>query len=81
MNEIVERVAKAIDDASQPPGRPDYKMLMENSARAAIEAMREPTEDMIEKGMWSRSENGQYSPRDIAVTIYKAMIDAALAQS
>lgn len=47
------------------------------AAKLAIEAMREPTEAMIEKGIWSRSESGRYEPRDIAVTIYQAMVDAA----
>ena len=40
MSEMIDRVAKAIDGASQPPGQKDYKLLMENAARAAIEAMR-----------------------------------------
>lgn len=34
---------------------------------------KEPTEDMIEKGMWSRSESGRYEPRDIVIAIYQAM--------
>ena len=46
MSEMVDRVAKAIDAASQPPGQRDYRTLMENAARAAITAMREPTEAM-----------------------------------
>jgi len=37
----------------------------------------EPTEEMIEKGMWSRSETGRYGPRDVAITIYQAMVGAA----
>lgn len=81
MSEMIDRVARAIEEASQPPGRADYTLLMRNCAIAAIGAMRDATEDMIEKGVWSRSESGCYQPRDIAITIYQAMIDAALADS
>lgn len=67
---MIERVAKAIDAASQPAGKPDYKILMENCARAAIEAMREPTERMLAAGM---KEEGV----DL-LSEWKAMIDDAL---
>lgn len=74
MNEIIERVAKAIDAASQPPGKPDYKILMENCARAAIEAMREPTQGILD-----------CRPAFMTVTdaraMWKTMIDTALADS
>jgi hypothetical protein len=36
MGDLIERVARAIDEASQPPGQKDYTILMENAARAAI---------------------------------------------
>lgn len=48
MNEMIERVAAAIDGASQPPGQKDYKIMMENAAKAAIEAMREPTQGVLD---------------------------------
>lgn len=44
---MLERVATAIDSASQPPGRSDYRVLMENCARAAIEALSDPTDEMM----------------------------------
>ncbi len=82
MSEMIERVAAAVNRSAHCDWRPETcnagvcqcKVL----ARAVIEAMREPTERMIEDGMWSRSQSGRYSPRDIATTIYNAMIDAAL---
>jgi hypothetical protein len=70
MTSMIERVAKAIDEASQPPGQKDYKILMENCARAAIEAMRELPE---EPG--PRYTAGEYSRRS-----HEAMIDDALAR-
>lgn len=91
MNEMLKRVAEAIDHASQPPGRPDYKMLMENCARAAIEAMREPTGEMSKEGR-SAFEQSERSARQMALegrtvmnnphlAAWRAMIDAALAHS
>jgi hypothetical protein len=93
MNEMIERAAKAIfksrygepeHDAFWPDrldeivnGPPFDAEGYRSMARAAIEAMREPTEAMIEKGVWSRSENGRYGPRDIAITIFQAMVDEA----
>jgi hypothetical protein len=68
MNDIIDRVAKAIEQASQPPGQKDYTILMENCARAAIEAMREPTEAMLQ------AQFGKDGPR----ACWEAMIDAAL---
>jgi hypothetical protein len=82
MSEMVERVARAIfpeaedytwdDFANAPNGSAEritasvYRMR----ARAAIEAMREPTEAMVHAGM---SEEGTDLPSE-----YRAMIDAAL---
>lgn len=70
MSEMIERVAKAIDEASQPPGQKDYKILMGNCARAAIEAMRNPDDKMIEAGF---KEFGSGT-----LQVYQAMVDAAL---
>lgn len=90
MNEILERVSKAIDAASQPPGQKDYKVLMENCARAALEALREPTAEMVESGCMAGTNltTGQPSARLGARTAgermtdqWRAMIDAALTQS
>lgn len=79
MNEIIERVAKAIEKASQPPGQKDYKILMENAARAAIEAMRKPTDAMKRSGALCMPD---YDPSvDDAQICWEAMIDAALLPS
>lgn len=72
MSEMIERVARAIDEASQPPGQKDYKVLMKNAARAAIEAMREPTMDM--ESAASNWQGAQMTYSDV----WRAMIDAAL---
>lgn len=85
MSEMVERVARAIHNAK--PGNAwdwlreyakggdqtakgiiDDRML---EARAAIEAMREPTEDMSVAAL-------DCGPDRDAVTYWKVMIDAAL---
>ena len=74
---MVEKVAKALARHDNPKHEnwwPSY----ENRARAAIEAMREPTANMILKGL-VRSERD-----DIELTleevedIWRAMIDDAL---
>jgi len=66
--DMVEKVAKAINDAMLQHG--DYKP--DELARAAIAAMREPTERMKEAGFWE----GSASPNN-----YRAMIDAALEET
>jgi len=87
MSEMIERVAKAIEAASQPPGQKDYKILMENAARAAIEAMREPTDSMIVEAMTTAyptvAEAGGVleQGRAAARLEWQAMIDAALSRS
>jgi len=66
--DMVEKVAKAINDAMLQHG--DYKP--DELARAAIAAMREPTERMKEAGFWE----GSASPNN-----YRTMIDAALEET
>jgi hypothetical protein len=70
MSEMVERVAKAIQEKCHERG---YKgcpePLITHVAAAAIEAMREPTEHMIVEG--KRLED---RPRKV----WQAMIDEAL---
>jgi len=63
--DMIERVAVAINQAMLLRDDYDPDFL----ARAAIEAMREPTKKMIEAGFWE----GSASPN-----IYRAMINAAL---
>ena len=82
MNEMVERVARAICKAndydpdandnllSGPSGTRNWHLYVTH-ARAAIAVMREPTQEMVESGV----ENAP-NPRDI----WEAMIDAALAE-
>lgn len=74
---MIERVVSAIENGPWGLITKSDALLI---ARAAIEAMREPTEGMIEKGVWSRSASGRYEPHDIAATIWGAMIDAALVE-
>lgn len=79
MSEMVGRVARAIEDEG-PVGcctiSPEKAMSL---ARAAIEAMREPTEAMIE-AVEGISVGGPYlGPLD-ADDIYGQMIDAALSE-
>lgn len=82
MSEMVERVAIAIAMAleSQMPERArqrweDYSMPARAAAlvraRKAIEAMREPTDAVIEAGRWPAEDDGP-------LACWQAMIDAAL---
>jgi len=65
MNPMITRVAKSLN---LNPSDAGHRMI----ARAAIEAMREPTETMREQGQYAKVANGGAS------YIYHAMIDAAL---
>ena len=73
MSELIERVAEAIRTSEaywwNRSDEPDDG-LAETLARAAIEAMREPTAEMINAP----------SNLDGIVDAYRAMIDAALGQ-
>jgi hypothetical protein len=73
MSEMVERVTQALFMADEPPAPAGWNDLAERwrnnyrgMARAALEAMREPTEAMM-------SEHSQ-----IQITGYRDMIDEAL---
>jgi hypothetical protein len=70
MSEMVERVALIMRAACAQPD------TWENRARAAIEAMREPTEAMIAAS--NREWDGRMSHRSSGA--WRAMIDAALAE-
>lgn len=80
MTEMVERVAKAIaehggsnwETCLKAPGQRMAGMYRA-MARAAIEAMREPTVEMCRDAAWD-----DYGP-DECQTCWRAMIDAALA--
>lgn len=88
MSEMVYRVAAALSrlpvrDNSEPGGELDGLRLRE-AARAAILAMREPTEEMLDGGFAAMdyddlmSENADYFNKRIAGRVYRAAIDAAL---
>jgi hypothetical protein len=76
----VDRAARAIHALGRQPGAPDdwdvergiHKAVALEAARAAIEAMRNPTEAMIEAA--------RYIPHASDREIYEAMIDEALAE-
>ncbi len=77
--EMVERVARAmweVDSAlNWEDEMADYIMM----ARAAIEAMREPTQLMAEAGMKERRKANQITTADsLPYRVYCAHIDAAL---
>lgn len=70
-NEMVERVARALEPKCRAFGKGDMPMQVAREfARAAIEAMRQPTDDMIAA---ARRNN---HPRDIDVWL--TMISEAL---
>jgi len=72
MSEMIERVAKALVDADCSAEGLTFKELSRHMARAAIEAMREPTEEMKEAG------EVHVRVGHVATEKYKAMISAAL---
>lgn len=79
MNEMVERVKQAIRAELIFEG--DYDPAsFEDAARAAIAAMREPTDWMIIRGCRFTLDDGPPVQMDSAfpVKLYRAMIDAAL---
>jgi len=76
---MLERVAAAIDGASQPPGLPDDTVLLENCARAAIQALSDPTDEMMAaayEAMFDDKWDGTQAPMMGAAI--KAAMEAAL---
>ena len=81
MSEMVERVARAIATADEQNGAAPYEALEQmgkhvmgplfDRARAAIEAMRIPTDAMVEAG-WAESHD------ENAAGTWRDMIDEAL---
>lgn len=68
LSEMVERVARAIHGVSDESDGVAYGALVREMARAAIEALREPTKSMIEAGTNKRAAN----------EMWNAMINEAL---
>lgn len=88
-SEMVERVARAIyASAGRLPPEPPWEDAdqevrdwISDHARAAIEAMREPSEAMIDSGVafaLNVSLGGDYRWTDYVRDKHRAMIDAAL---
>lgn len=90
LNEIIERIARIIDPVAWHPFDTSFDngywvMMRLNSvdkAKAAIAAMREPTDDMSIIGALTRNNDPQPLVNCITIgeagSIYRAMIDAAL---
>lgn len=74
MNEMIERVARAIAEAQMGPGY-DWTCFVDEG-RAAIAAMRAPTEAMIDEGA-DELRAGDLT-RTTPPHVWRAMIDAAL---
>jgi hypothetical protein len=68
MNDIVERIAKAIQDAAHEPGA-NYA----SATRAAVEATREPTDSL--RGIAAHIEDGPYCGFD---EFWRQLIDYIL---
>lgn len=71
MTEMIERVARAIDNAMASDDN-----MPADFARAAIVAMREPTQHMLEEGGRTEILDG-YVDDDLLRSAFRAMIDAA----
>ena len=80
MSEMIERVAKAIFDQLCPGIRmTDHdKAEYENTARAAIEAMREPTDEQRNNYYKMKIQFGQADHSTFIDAEWERMIDAAL---
>lgn len=79
MSEMVERVARALAKKDEFPA--EFWLEFIEPARAAIEAMREPTGPMKEVGGQKAYDIANCHPSagdDECVDIYRAMIAAAL---
>lgn len=80
-NEIVERVAEAIAQANREPFYLSPELYRE-MARAAIRALREPTEAMTRAGVdfaLGGSLSGEYRWPDYIGDMHRRQIDVALA--
>lgn len=89
---LIQQVAKALHRAHYERGRRLYpqgawealdRFERESwlySARASIEAMREPTEEMVEEAAYMDDHSGSSVGQSLATRVYRAMIDAALSE-
>jgi hypothetical protein len=76
MTTMIERVARAMAKAASPlpweMGDEEWRNDFRTKARAAIEAMREPDEAMLDAGVNFRERNARTEQ------IWQAMVDEAL---
>jgi hypothetical protein len=79
MSEMVERVMAAVEyeEFRIVAGRTP-QMRVEAMALAAIKAMREPTEAMVEFGDAVRGNHADYTGGNGTANIFRSMIDEAL---
>ena len=79
MNEMIERIARALYRANNPYGRqPTAWEIYRFDAIAAIKAMRDPTLSMIDAGNRLARQIGGIWIMPKPENAYAAMIDAAL---
>jgi hypothetical protein len=82
MNEMVERVAKAICNATREfdwdSEDESLRTQFRNEAIAAIQAMREPTPTMTYLASWAVGPGGDGAKKAVLAKAWRAMIDAAL---
>lgn len=73
MSEMIERVARAIQGCDSSAGA-----TYEQAARAAIEAMREPTDAMVDCAVDAIDQIPTWANLEIVFAAHAAMINAAL---
>lgn len=89
MKSMIENVAEAIcNEAFEKLGAPKCyhlnKALYDDVAKAALEAMKEPTQRMIEDGSfaldpgWPHSRDASETANEFSVKTWQAMIQAAI---
>ena len=79
MSEMIERVARALATAEGENPNSTW-MFYENKSRAAVEAMREPTEEM--KAAFDKDVDDWFDHQiHDDHHLYKCMIDAALKET
>lgn len=77
MTEMVDRVARAIAESDFGHSNEWAVEITIRAARAAIEAMREPTDEMATCQMATCYNTGPYGDKEVR-RIYRAMIGEAL---
>lgn len=79
MTEIVELVARAIEDECAGADPRDHAVFVK-AARAAIAAMREPTDEMLVAAESAAPALATFASREASPSFaaWRAMIDAAL---